>query len=171
MVPEIDVVVDVRLDPLSLGQDERFLRQRPQRRLVDLQVTFASRLPAAYSDRERVPAGLLVAENILRVPAFVMPLFLPLTVGDSWSRAGWITYGVGASLYLASWLAQTHFPDSRLSQSLLGRLAPAYTPSSAGYTPRTQVVTTFRLRGPSFTWCLPKGPAFASTRASASAPR
>lgn len=124
--------------PRELGSDGLHLAGPVQLRLVNgfwlvapllaFNALMASRLPPAYTSDERVPATVAWTEGLLRVPVFVAPLLLPLRVGDPLSRAGWIGYGVGSALYLASWIAQIHLPDSRFSRSLLGRLAPAFTP-------------------------------------------
>jgi len=111
--------------PLELRAVNGFWLVAP---LLAFNVALAGRLPEPYFRRERVPRALLVLENVLRVPVFVAPLLLPLHVGDVVSHVGWASYSAGASAYLASWIAQTHFAHRPLSQSLAARLAPAFTP-------------------------------------------
>ncbi len=74
------------------------------------------------------PAWLLVAENVIRIILFILPLLLPLQVKEPLSKAGLIIYMIGALIYFATWLPFLFAHDSAWSNSTLGLLAPRLTP-------------------------------------------
>ena len=78
------------------------------------------------------PAWLLGAENIFRLAAFILPLFLPLPRGADWQSAlpkiGLAVYGIGTLVYFASWLPLMIAPQSAWSSSIPGLFAPRLMP-------------------------------------------
>jgi hypothetical protein len=97
-----------------------------------LLITFGlwSSLPAAYgpdSFNRGIPSWLLVAENILRVAVFGIPLLLLFGNRGRVQAAGWAFYCAGMLIYLASYLAQMYLPGSAWGNSMIGFTAPAWT--------------------------------------------
>ncbi|PJZ23893.1 hypothetical protein CH352_18850 [Leptospira hartskeerlii] len=89
------------------------------------------KLPPAYQASEfngNIPVSVLIGENIFRTIIFVLPLFLKFDWEFGKSKIGLITYGIGSCLYYLSWLALIFLPNSVWSLSLIGFIAPAYTP-------------------------------------------
>ena len=96
--------------------------------LLAFNLVFASRLPARYSAAAAVPTWLAWLEHGLRVVVFVGPVFIPLAIGEAHQRWGLKIFAVGVLVYVASWLPILLAPESGWSRSVLGGLAPAYTP-------------------------------------------
>ncbi|MBF0497733.1 MAG: hypothetical protein HQK58_14355 [Deltaproteobacteria bacterium] len=89
------------------------------------------RLPKAYSDEnfwKDIPPIIVYGENTFRILAFVLPVFMPLNIATPSQMTGLVIYLVGALAYFSAWAAQLFFPQSAWSTSLMGFLAPAYTP-------------------------------------------
>jgi hypothetical protein len=86
-------------------------------------------LPAAYGPDlfwKEIPGWISLLENLFRILVFGLPgilYFGKREPGQSW---GWLLYGVGLVVYLASYLLQIVFPNSAWSQSLIGFTAPAW---------------------------------------------
>jgi hypothetical protein len=74
------------------------------------------------------PKWLLIAENVVRIFVFVLPLLLPLQLKDITSKAGLWIYIIGTLIYFASWLPFLFAPQSAWSNSAIGLLAPRLTP-------------------------------------------
>ena len=74
------------------------------------------------------PKWLLIAENLLRMLVFVLPLLIPLLIKTPLQKAGLVVYIVGTLIYFASWLPLMLAPQSAWSNSALGLLAPCITP-------------------------------------------
>ncbi len=74
------------------------------------------------------PKWLLIAENVVRIFVFVLPLLLPLQLKDITSKAGLWVYIIGTLIYFASWLPFLFAPQSTWSNSPVGLLAPRLTP-------------------------------------------
>jgi hypothetical protein len=74
------------------------------------------------------PKWLLMAENIVRVFVFILPLLLPLQIKDVTSKTGLWIYIIGTLIYFASWLPFLLAPQSAWSNSPVGLLAPRLTP-------------------------------------------
>ena len=94
-------------------------------------VLFFKKLPEAYVSGDiwdNIPNWLNIAENILRVVVFLLPLLLVLSLETKTQKTGLFIYTIGLLIYFASWLWQMYFPDSNWSSSLIGHMAPAYTP-------------------------------------------
>lgn len=97
-----------------------------------LTITFGlwSQLPEVFGDAAfdvGVPTWLLGLENLLRMAVFALPLLLVFSASDTLDRLGWVLYVAGVALYLASYLAQIHAPESAWSRSALGFTALAWT--------------------------------------------
>jgi hypothetical protein len=74
------------------------------------------------------PGWQLIAENIMRMPVFILPLLIPLQFREPVSKIGLAVYIMGTLIYFASWLPLLFAPGSAWSNSPLGLLAPALTP-------------------------------------------
>ncbi len=94
-------------------------------------VACARYLPAPYSssgfDRD-VPFALLLSENLLRVAVIGLPFFMPLDLSTTAQRRRLALFVAGAVIYVASWVPLMVAPSAAWSTSLVGSLAPAYTP-------------------------------------------
>ena len=78
------------------------------------------------------PKWLLIAENVVRILVFALPLFIALPREADWQstlpKAGLIIYILGTLIYFASWLPLLLAPGSAWCNSLPGLLAPRLTP-------------------------------------------
>lgn len=74
------------------------------------------------------PRLLLLAENVIRIIVFMLPLLLPLQLKDIISKAGLWIYIAGTLIYFVSWLPFLFAPQSVWSNSAAGLLAPRLTP-------------------------------------------
>jgi len=74
------------------------------------------------------PKWLLIAENVVRLFVFVLPLLLPLQLKDNVSIIGLEIYISGTLIYFGSWLPLMFAPQSAWSKSTAGLLAPRLTP-------------------------------------------
>lgn len=91
----------------------------------------ASRLPPQFLPdifEKDIPALVLYGESILRIVVFAMPLFFSIGVASKTQKQGAAWYLVGTVLYFLAWLPLLIAPNSFWSTSLVGFLAPAYTP-------------------------------------------
>jgi hypothetical protein len=70
----------------------------------------------------------LVAENILRILVFALPVLMPLHMKDTLDKAGLIIFILGTLIYFASWLPLILAPHSAWCNSSAGLLAPRLTP-------------------------------------------
>lgn len=94
-------------------------------------LVLASKLPKIFQPEifwDNIPSFIAYGENISRTILFVFTLFMPLRISTKTQKEGIVLYVVGTSLYFASWLILICFPNSLWSNSVLGLLAPAYTP-------------------------------------------
>ena len=92
---------------------------------------FAASLPTAFSPEifdKDIPSIISYGENIMRTFVFLFPLFMVLKLETQRQKAGLWIYIAGIAIYFASWLLLIYAPESAWSASLLGFLAPAYTP-------------------------------------------
>lgn len=90
-----------------------------------------SKLPSVFDPKSfnsGIPAVILVGENLFRAIVFLLPLFFKLNISTSNGKIGLLVFIGGTLLYFVSWLIQIIVPNSALATSLLGFLAPAYTP-------------------------------------------
>lgn len=90
-----------------------------------------NRLPEAFQPDifwKDIPAFLTWGENISRALVFMFTLLMPLRIVTHVQKSGLILYVAGTIIYFASWLVLIYLPDSAWSNSILGFMAPAYTP-------------------------------------------
>jgi hypothetical protein len=76
-----------------------------------------------------IPRVIVIGENLSRTLVSVLPFFMPIREDARRRRQGLAWFGIGASIYFASWLVLMLLPASGWSRSAAGLLAPAYTPS------------------------------------------
>jgi hypothetical protein len=74
-----------------------------------------------------IPQVLLIAENIMRVTVFAIPVFFSINLSTPLQRTGLVVYFVGVALYYLSYSTQNFYPDSAWSTSLIGFASTAYT--------------------------------------------
>ena len=85
--------------------------------------------PSAMAEFWRdIPASLVLIENSLRALVFGLPFAMPLQIATKPERRALLVFVLGTLVYFASWLALMYWPHSAWSLSILGSLAPAYTP-------------------------------------------
>jgi len=92
---------------------------------------FISKLPPAYQPNTfnaDIPLSISLAENVFRVFIFFLPLLFHLNINTTSGKKGLKIYSLGLALYFGSWLMLMYAPNHAWSQSLLGFVAPAYTP-------------------------------------------
>jgi hypothetical protein len=79
------------------------------------------------------PKWLLIAENIVRILVFALPVLMPLPGRADWQSAlpwaGLVVFILGTLVYFASWLPLLFAPVAAWSNSPAGRLALRLTPS------------------------------------------
>ena len=92
---------------------------------------FTDKLPKAVQSenfRKEIPVYIIQFENISRLLMFVMISFMTIRIVKPIQKKGLVLYILGTLLYFASWLILMYLPNSEWSKSVLGLLAPAYTP-------------------------------------------
>jgi hypothetical protein len=92
---------------------------------------FTDKLPKAPEPNhywKEISPFIIQIENISRLIMFVMISFMPIKITTSIQKKGLILYIFGTLLYFGSWVILMYFPNSIWSKSVLGLLAPAYTP-------------------------------------------
>lgn len=92
---------------------------------------FTDRLPKAFQPEsfwKDIPSFIVNVENISRLIMFVFISFMPIKIVTPIQKKGLVLYVIGTLLYFVSWLILMYFPNSVWSKSVLGLLAPAYTP-------------------------------------------
>jgi hypothetical protein len=90
-----------------------------------------NKLPKAFQPeifRNDMPSFLTYGENVSRIIVFTLTFLMPLRILTNTQKKGLFLYIGGTLLYFASWLILIYFPDSGWSTSILGFMAPAYTP-------------------------------------------
>ena len=94
-------------------------------------LAFTSKLmpaPAMAEFWRNIPAQLVFIENALRSLVFALPFAMPLQITTERDRRALFVFVLGTFVYFASWVALMYWPDTSWSLSILGALAPAYTP-------------------------------------------
>jgi len=111
---------------LSFSWSNGFLLNVP---ILLWNLMFVSKLThTGFKSDSGLPRWLLLLEHALRIPFFFLPLLLPLQLqGICFVLGRWL-FGLGALLYLVSWLPLMYRPHTAWSQSLRGFLAPYLTP-------------------------------------------
>ncbi|WP_425447962.1 hypothetical protein [Dethiothermospora halolimnae] len=72
--------------------------------------------------------SLKVFEEILRMAIFIIPLFMRFDTFDKYFKNHIYLFFIGVVIYFGSWLMIIYFPNSCWSTSMIGLLAPGYTP-------------------------------------------
>ncbi len=94
-------------------------------------MVFANKLPQKYTDKGKwndIPKALAAIENTFRTIVFLSPVLMILNINNDRTTIGLIIYIIGLIIYFLAWLLQMYRPDSPWSKSLLGMMAPAFTP-------------------------------------------
>ena len=94
-------------------------------------IILTNKLPQTFHPEiflNKIPAFLTYGENISRTVVFALTIFMPLRITTLLQKKGLILYVSGTLLYFLSWLMLIYFSNSHWSNSLLGFMAPAYTP-------------------------------------------
>ncbi|GAB3274924.1 hypothetical protein GCM10027347_48090 [Larkinella harenae] len=76
-----------------------------------------------------IPPVVAYGENGSRIVVFTLAFLMPLKVSTLPQKAGVWVYGLGSLLYYGSWLVLIFHPNSLWSSSMVGFMAPAYTPA------------------------------------------
>lgn len=93
---------------------------------------FYDQLPALYQVENfwnDIPPWLKVAEHSTRILAFALIALMPLSLKGERKQLGVWLYLIGIIFYVASWLVLIYQPNSAWSLSIIGQLAPAFTPA------------------------------------------
>ena len=94
-------------------------------------LAFTSKLMPASAMAEfwrDIPAPLVFSENALRSLVFTLPFAMPLQIATKRDRRALFVFVIGTLVYFASWVALMYWPGTSWSLSILGALAPVYTP-------------------------------------------
>ena len=87
---------------------------------------------AAITSDAHSPKWLLMAESVVRVLVFALPVLMPLPGRADWQSTlpwtGLVVYILGTLVYFASWLPLLFAQASAWSNSPAGLLAPRLTP-------------------------------------------
>jgi hypothetical protein len=75
-----------------------------------------------------IPPFLFYGENISRIVVFLFTLLMPLDFSTKGQKKGLFLYVGGIVVYFSSWVLLIEFPNSEWSNSIIGFIAPAYTP-------------------------------------------
>jgi hypothetical protein len=92
---------------------------------------FTDKLPKAFQPEifwKDIPSFIIYGENNSRLIMFVFISFMPLKIITNKQKNGLLLYVVGVLLYFLAWVILMYFPNTVWSKSILGLLAPAYTP-------------------------------------------
>jgi hypothetical protein len=92
---------------------------------------FTSLLPAAYQMNvfwKDIPKAISLPENLLRMIVMILPVFMRLRFSTMSQKLGLALYLTGLLVYFASWTVLIVSPQSAWSMSVIGFMAPAWTP-------------------------------------------
>lgn len=92
---------------------------------------FARHLPVQFqADHfwKDIPDVVKYGENIFRIMVYLMPLFFSIGISTKKQKLGLIWYITGMAVYFLSWVPLVIVPNSGWSTSMIGFMAPAYTP-------------------------------------------
>lgn len=92
---------------------------------------FTNKLPKAFQPEifwKDIPSFIIYGENISRLVMFIFISLMPLKVNTNKQKNGMVLYVIGTLLYFIAWVILMYFPNTTWSSSVLGLLAPAYTP-------------------------------------------
>ena len=94
-------------------------------------IALSQKLPQSFQPEtfwHQIPSLLTYGENVSRLLVFILAALMPITYSWKHQIQGWGIYLAGIALYFSSWLMLIFLPTSLWSQSLVGFMAPAYTP-------------------------------------------
>ncbi len=94
-------------------------------------ILFANQLPAQYLPDifwQAIPLPIQIGENFFRIMVFAMPVFFTINMTTKTQKQGMRWYVGGTAVYFLSWIPLMLAPESVWSQSIVGFMAPAYTP-------------------------------------------
>jgi len=94
-------------------------------------IVLVSYLPEAFSPDvfwNDIPDWVSYSENTLRIAIMVIPVLMVFSLKTRIQKIGLKVYLVGTILYFLSWILLIIYPNSDWGQSVLGFMAPAYTP-------------------------------------------
>lgn len=95
-------------------------------------IFMADKLPNAFQPeifQKDIPMYIVYGENFFRLMLFLLTFLMPLSLRSGTQKFGLIVYMMGLIAYLSSWLVLIYAPDSWWSNTVLGFMAPAYTPT------------------------------------------
>lgn len=95
-------------------------------------IVFARQLPAAFQPEVfalNIPLAITLPENLLRIIMFTLIAYMPFRQSGRLPQWGLVLFLIGVTLYVGAWLALILAPQSAWSTSIIGFLAPAYTPA------------------------------------------
>lgn len=90
-----------------------------------------SKLPYNFQPEvfwDKVPTFISIGESVSRVIVFLLAAVMVFSLNTKIQRAGLVLYIIGVVVYFISWLSLIYLPNSEWSTSVLGFMAPAYTP-------------------------------------------
>ncbi|WP_126972838.1 hypothetical protein [Gynurincola endophyticus] len=94
-------------------------------------IIMAGKLPEVFQPaifQQAIPLWITYGESIFRLLFFILIFLIPLRNRYPYRQYGWWIYGIGLVIYMLSWLLHIIYPDSGLSNSLIGLLLPSLTP-------------------------------------------
>jgi len=94
-------------------------------------MAYTNKLPKPFNTVEYdqgIPNSILFSENILRMILFSLPVLMSLRLNSIEQKTGILIYLIGVLIYFTSWFILVNYPENGWSTSLIGFIAPAYTP-------------------------------------------
>ena len=94
-------------------------------------VFLANKLPEPFNTDlfdKSIPNYVLYSETIFRILVFFIPILIKIGLKKDINKIGLVVYIMGVIIYFISWLLLIYIPNSSWSTSLIGFMAPAYTP-------------------------------------------
>ena len=94
-------------------------------------IVLSSKLPKDFQPEifwKYIPDYISYGENISRILIFMLCMLMPLSMKTNTQQKGWLLYFGGTIVYFASWVLLIACPHSAWSNSMIGFMAPAYTP-------------------------------------------
>ncbi len=94
-------------------------------------LAFRDLLPTQFTFEvywDDIPWFVYWGENFFRVLVFFIPLLMPLSFFTKRQKLGIVIYLLGTFIYFLSWRPLILYPTSSWSTSLIGFVAPAFTP-------------------------------------------
>lgn len=94
-------------------------------------LAFRDLLPTPFTFEvfwDDIPGFVYWGENFFRILVFSFPLLMPLSLFTKKQKLGLVIYLLGTFIYFLSWRPLILYPASSWSTSLIGFIAPAFTP-------------------------------------------